>query len=218
MSIILGAFSVRPFTKLYLPWMMISQWYRVNYPQALNQNCISGLNNGGAQFSLAEVPLRDIELGCNIETIVVVTHLGLKLTNIAYPPQANYTAMSCKLAQKLQDFISEILVPKAKESFGLNPIAFLHKGAYSCRGQRSFTAIKSEHAFGDAMDFAGIVLEDGREFLVEQHYYENTKAGDFFKEIALLACKHFGTNLGPEFDSLHKDHLHWSLGFPKVCL
>ena len=75
-SITLGAFSIRPFTKLYLPWMMISQWYRVNYPQGLNQDCISGLRSRGAQFTLAEVPEKDKELGCNIRSTVIVTLLG----------------------------------------------------------------------------------------------------------------------------------------------
>lgn len=218
LALILGAFSIRPFTKLYLPWMMFAQWHRVAYPDSIDQTCFLKLNQQGAKFGNGYVPATDIARGCNIRTTVVVSHLGLKLTNIAYPPQADYVAMSCDLASRLNNFITETLSPRAINYFGVAPKVLLHKGAYSCRGQRSFTAIKSEHAFGDAIDFAGLILEDGRQFLIEDHYFENTEAGYFFKEIAGLACKHFGTNLGPEYDELHNDHLHWAIGFPKICL
>jgi hypothetical protein len=216
-AMVLGGFSIRPFTKLYLPWMYFSQWYRLNYPNETDEVCLSKLRNEGAQFSLATFPPSDLEKGCIIDTTVVVSNLRIKLTNIAYPPQADFVAMSCDLSLKLSKFIDQVFIPLTEKFFNQKPIAFLHKGGYACRGQRIFNSIKSEHAFGTAIDFAGLILEDGQQFLIEKNYNDNSNASQFFAELASLACNFFGTNLGPAFDALHHDHLHWAMGFPRVC-
>ena len=109
-ALTLGGMSVRPFTKLYLPWMYFSQWYKLNYPNQNDEQCLTDLKNQGAQFSLATVPPSDLEKGCIIDTTVVVTNLKIKLTNIAYPPQADYVAMSCDLSLKLSKFIDQIFI------------------------------------------------------------------------------------------------------------
>lgn len=216
-SLVLGSFSIRPFTKLLLPWMMFDQWRKVNFPAARNDNCIENLKNSGAFFFEAKVPESDIQKGCMIDSLVVVSHLNLKLTNVAYPPQANYVSLSCDFASRLNTFIKDVVIPASTKHFKKRPTAFLHKGGYACRGQRDFTSIKSEHAFAQAIDFAGILFDDGTDVIVERDYGKLDAADKFFAEIFTESCNFFGTSLGPEFNELHHDHFHWSIGFPKVC-
>lgn len=217
-SIILGVFSIRPFTKLLLPWMIFDQWKKIKYPPTYNYLCIENLRKQGGIFIEGKVPDSDIQRGCTIDTIVIVSHLNLKLTNIAYPPQANFVSLSCEFATELLSFINSTLVQASIKHFNKSPTALLHKGGYACRGQRDFTIIKSEHAFAQAIDFAGVLLEDGTEILVENDFGKDNPAGRFLNEIATKSCDFFGTNLGPKFNDLHKDHLHWSIGFPRICI
>ena len=79
-------------------------------------------------------------------------------------------------------------------------------------------AIRSEHAFGEAMDFAGVELEDGRRVLVEADYLAPSPAGEFLRSVAAKGCEAFGTVLGPPYDERHKDHLHFAIGFPNRCV
>lgn len=216
-SLGLGAFSVQPFTKLFLPWMMFSQWLRVNYPAENDILCLQRLRGLPAEFNAVELPADQISQGCVIDTPVSVTNLQLTLRNIAWNPAIEEVGMSCVFAERLHSFIISHLIPDVQEHFGVLPVAFLHKGGYSCRGQRDYAEIKSEHAFGEAMDFAGVELADGRQILVKESYFDEGEAGRFLRKIARAACNHFGTNLGPEYNQLHADHFHWSTGFPRVC-
>ncbi len=152
-----------------------------------------------------------------VNTIVAVTHLNLKLTHIAHPTEANIESLSCKFAGSLLSFINEVLIPASERYFHKKPVAFLHKGGYACRAQEGGSSLKSEHAFAQAIDFAGIRFADGSDVIVERDYRSAGPEGQFLREIAGVACKFFGTSLGPDYNELHKDHLHWSIGFPKLC-
>ena len=196
---------------------MFDQWHRVTYPKPNSELCLDQLKKQNAKFNVIKMRDDDIRSGCTIETPVAVSYLNIKLTNISYPQQPDLVALNCEFSTKLNDFITSLLIPLATKYFSSPPKAFLHKGGYSCRPQRNFTDIKSEHAFAQAIDFAGLLLEDGTEILVEDYFFSDNNNGKFFRELSNLACQHFGTNLGPNYDSNHNDHLHWAIGFPKIC-
>jgi hypothetical protein len=213
-SLILGACSVQPFTRLLRPWIRYSQWKRVAYPSPDDPLCVAELARRGADSG----PYHLKEAGCAVETQVIVHSLGAPLTNIALGPTDEDTPiMSCQFALRLQSFVANVLQPAARDTFHQHVVEILHKGAYACRGQRSQSGLMSDHAFGEAFDFAGVRLNNGREVTIEKDFGSSTDAGNYLRTIAERACAEFGTTLGPAFDDRHRDHLHFSSGFPRVC-
>jgi hypothetical protein len=85
---------------------------------------------------------------------------------------------------------------------------------YACRNvDNAKTGNLSFHAFADALDVVGFVLEDGRTITVETGWNGNEEQGRSAIRFAHdAACTHFTTTLGPEANALHHDHLHIDLG------
>lgn len=217
-SLVLGAFSIRPFTQLLLPWIVFDQWKRATFPAADDTDCIEQMRAMGASFTVGGVPEAQRAQGCAIDTPLVLSSGPPPFVNIAFNPPYEYTTLSCKFALRLRSFIDRTLQTEANRMLGSSVKKFLHKGGYACRGQRTFTSLMSEHAFGEAMDLAGVELEDGRIISVESDYTADSDAGRFLRSIAAAACAEFGTTLGPPFNDLHRDHLHIAVGFPKRCV
>ena len=216
----LGAMSIRPFTRLWKPWMLFSQWRITHFPPEPDLECQRDLVRAGVDFKsgMAGFPQRYQTYGCVVDTPVFMQRLGLELTNAVYPGEKRITLVSCVMAQRLKTFIDQALIPDAEKIFGKRPKVFLHKGGYSCRGQREVTELKSDHAFGLAIDFAGIEFDDGATVIVERDFSSQGPAGQFLRLMAEKGCAFFGSSLGPGFDELHRDHLHWSIGFPGMCV
>ena len=217
-ALALGALSVRPFTQLLVPWVALNQWRRAAYPTENDTACIEKMQALGATFTLGGVPEPQRAKGCAIETPLVLTAAPLPFINIAFVPPITYTTLSCSFAIRLHAFVEGVLKPEAIRILGSEVKHFLHKGGYACRGQRSFTSLKSEHAFGEAMDFAGVELQDGRIITIERDYTADSDGGRFLRSIAAKACSEFGTSLGPPFNEAHRDHIHIAIGFPKRCV
>jgi hypothetical protein len=64
----------------------------------------------------------------------------------------------------------------------------------------------SEHSFGNAIDIAGIGLNDGTEMTVLTDW--NGRYASQLPAMWQAACGPFGTVLGPEADRFHRDHFH----------
>ena len=217
LALALGALSIRPFTQLLIPWVALNQWRRAAFPAAEDAACIEKMRALGATFTVGGIPEPQRLQGCMIDTPLVLTTAPLPFINIAFVPPITYTTLSCPFALRLHAFVEGILKPEASRILGSEVKHFLHKGGYACRGQRSFTSLRSEHAFGEAMDFAGVELHDGRVITVEADYNADSAAGQFLRTIAEQACREFGTSLGPPFNEAHRDHIHIAIGFPKRC-
>ena len=80
---------------------------------------------------------------------------------------------------------------------------------YACRNRNSASSGRlSEHAFGHAIDIAGIKLKSGREITVLRGW--NTRGdGARLRQMWRAACGPFGTVLGPEANRFHADHFHF---------
>ena len=73
-----------------------------------------------------------------------------------------------------------------------------------CRTRNNVRGAKiSGHGRGKAVDIAGFVFSDGKEWTVE-HDYNKT-----IRKAQKAACGIFGTTLGPGSDGYHEDHLHF---------
>ncbi len=141
---------------------------------------------------LASIPAKI--KGCGIEEPVRVTSIdGIRLNQPA--------TINCQTASALKTWIERAMKP----AFGKREVVELRIAAsYACRPRNNVKGNKvSEHGRGNAVDVAGFVFSDGKEWSV---------AGNYNKEIRKAhkaACGIFGTTLGPGSDGFHEDHLHF---------
>jgi hypothetical protein len=72
-------------------------------------------------------------------------------------------ALDCPMIAALNTWLSDKLQPAAQKGFGSPVVRILAEGAYSCRNRYGLAkAPISEHAFMNAIDISGFVLENGK--------------------------------------------------------
>lgn len=137
--------------------------------------------------------------------------------------------LSCPMARTLTRFEAEVVQPLAQKHFGQAVRRINHFGTYDCRTQRNDTAQAaagqgtskggrlSEHAKGQAIDFAGVELANGRVISVKDHWRAGGAAGAFLHELARASCRNFNVVLTPNHDRLHQDHIHMDIGPHTLC-
>lgn len=138
---------------------------------------------------------------CGVESAVRVKSVaGVRLS-----PQPT---IDCRTAAALKKWI----VSGAKPAVGAEGggIASLRVVShYACRNRNSAaTGRLSEHAFGRAIDIAGIKLNSGREITVLKGWNASGD-GARLRQMWRAACGPFGTVLGPNANRFHADHFHF---------
>ena len=116
----------------------------------------------------------------------------------------------CATALRLALWTRQGLVPAAQDILGSGLARLHHLESYSCRVIRTPGGAggrMSTHATADAVDIAGMTLEDGRRVVLADHWGQGAE-GRFLEAALDSACAWFVTALGPEFNSLHADHFH----------
>lgn len=141
-------------------------------------------------------PIKGKVKGCGLDAPVKVTSIdGIRLNQPA--------TISCETASAFKDWINGALRP----AMGNREVVEIRIAAsYICRTRNNKKGAKiSEHGRGKALDVAGFVFADGKQWSV---------AGDYNKQIRKAhkgACGIFGTTLGPGSDGYHEDHLHFDI-------
>lgn len=138
---------------------------------------------------------------CGINNPVRVRSiLGVRLRGAA--------TIDCNTARALKTWIARGALP-AVGSEGGGVASLRVVSDYSCRTRNSQPGAKlSEHAFGRAIDIAGIGLANGSEMSVLRGW--GTAAdGAQLRQMHRAACGPFGTVLGPDANSFHRDHFHF---------
>ena len=135
--------------------------------------------------------------------------------------------LGCDTVRTLSHFISDTVQPLARKYFGQDVARIDHMGTYDCRMARTEASSKtaggskggklSEHAKGQAIDFAGVELADGRVISVRDHWHKSGASGAFLHALAQEACKNFNVVLTPNHDRLHWDHIHMDTGPYTLC-
>jgi len=87
-----------------------------------------------------------------------------------------------------------------------------HMGSYNCR-KIGGSSLWSQHAFANAVDFEGLVFEDGSAITIKQHW----DTEPILEDLARSACDDFNVVLSPNYNDAHHDHLHFDLGPLRVC-
>lgn len=132
--------------------------------------------------------------GCGVEEPV-------KVTAIDGIPFSQPATIDCATAKATKKWIEKGLRP----AFGNREVVQIHiYGSYMCRTRNNVRGAKiSEHGRGKAIDIAGFVLSDGKEWTVARDYNKT------IRKAQKAACGIFGTTLGPGSDGYHEDHLHF---------
>jgi hypothetical protein len=111
------------------------------------------------------------------------------------------------------------LEPAAREILGSDVVQIDHFGAYACRpinnGGTSTRA--SAHSQAAALDFSGVRLRDGRRIAVAGDWSGDAPEARFLRRIRDDACRIFGTVLSPDYNAVHRDHLHLEATDTRFC-
>lgn len=126
---------------------------------------------------------------------------------------------SCALAAALALWERDVVAPAAEAHLG-QPVAQINLAGsvYACRpiaGRRDRRM--SEHARANAADIGGFTLADGREISVLAGWRGRHDERAFLRAVRDGACAHFQAVLSPDYNSAHRDHLHFDLGRDKMC-
>ncbi|MEO5614643.1 MAG: extensin family protein [Cypionkella sp.] len=125
----------------------------------------------------------------------------VRVTAIDGIPFSQPATIDCDTAIALKRWMREGMAP----AFGNREVVQLHIfGSYMCRSRNNVRGAKiSEHGRGKAVDIAGFIFSDGKEWTVARDYNKQIRRAQ------KAACGIFGTTLGPGSDGYHEDHLHF---------
>lgn len=124
-----------------------------------------------------------------------------------YAPRAE---TSCPVAIGLFLWEKQVVEPAAIRHFGQKVARIETFGSYACRPVRGGREGRwSEHASANAIDIAAFRLADGRRIGVAGSWTGDDADAAFLREIRDGACRMFATVLSPDYNALHRDHLHF---------
>lgn len=163
--------------------------------------CRARLRELGVAFE--EHPPQSEPEGCEIAHPLTVSSLG---GGVALEPEG---IMNCAIAEANARFVRDQAQQQATRHLSSRIKAVNQVSAYVCRPRHGARKL-SEHAFGNALDWGAVVLEDDRRLDVRA-YRRGSPEATFFAAIRRIACGPFTTVLGPGSDADHADHLHFDL-------
>jgi len=138
---------------------------------------------------------------CGIEQAVRVRSIA----GITLDPRAT---LDCRTAAALKTWVERGVLP-AVGSDGGGASSLRVVSHYACRTRNNQAGSRlSEHAYGRAVDIAGIGLRDGTEITLLTDW-KSAEHGAQLSKMWRAACGPFGTVLGPEANRFHRDHFHF---------
>lgn len=174
--------------------------------------CLARLGQVGTQFT--PVPDRYYGAGCSAVNAV---NLNAIQGDAARFSLGNIGPVTCPTADLMAGWARFGVDRAARQLLG-SPLARIETmGSYACRNVAG-SSRRSAHASAEAVDVAAFVLADGRRVSVLDDWQGGSKAErEFLKLVHASACKRFGTVLGPDYNTAHRDHLHLEKGDGSFC-
>ena len=173
----------------------------VSSPQA--QLCHARLTQAGALF--APLPDRTYGAGCATVQTVRLDQLRGDASGFAL---SNLGPVTCPLAERFSAWARFGVDRAARQILGSPLVRIETMGSYSCRNIGG-SSRRSAHATAEAIDVGAFVLADGRRISLVDDWDGGTRAERrFLRVVHDSACKRFGTVLGPDYNSAHRDHFH----------
>lgn len=180
--------------------------------EALSQ-CVAELTAARVRFS----PVPDVERSpvCGLSQGGL---LGADMGTVARMTPAQ-PEMTCRLALAVSVWRRQSLEPAAREILGSDVVQIDHFGAYACRNVNNggVSTRVSAHAQAMALDISGVRLRDGRRITLTDDWTADTPEARFLRRIRDEACSVFGTVLSPDYNAVHRDHLHLEATDTRFC-
>lgn len=175
--------------------------------RASPERCMAALGRTeNLSFALAPRP---IDNGCGYPDGVSISRSGVSYGELV--------VLSCPAAVALVMWERHVLQPQAQRAFGQRVASVQTYGTYSCRNvYHRANARRSQHATANAIDVAGVTLQDGTAIKV-RHGWNSGEQGRFLKAIRDGACGLFQAVLSPDYNRAHADHFHLDMGNWKAC-
>lgn len=147
--------------------------------------------------------------------------LPLRLTGVRGVAIRRPATTTCAMADALDRWTLEVVVPEARRFLGAAPEAVLVGTSYQCRTRKRIAGAQlSEHAYANAVDVHGFVFAGRGEVAMKPHRRGSPEAL-FLAAVRRRACDYFTTVLGPGTDATHADHLHLDMrarsGGYRIC-
>jgi hypothetical protein len=160
--------------------------------------CHADLRREGVEYR--ELPDKATGPACGVYGAVQLIDIGVPVTGI--------TAMRCGNARAFAAWIRNAVAPAAHQILGSELARVSGMGTYACRNVAG-TGRRSGHAIANAVDVGGFTLKDGRSVTILKDWRsEDPAVRDFLQTIRRSACKRFGTVITPDYNAVHRDHLH----------
>lgn len=177
------------------------------------QQCVAQLT--AARVTFRPTPDRSMSPVCGVTAGGV---LGPDMGTVARM-QPGDVEMTCRTALALSVWRRQSLEPAARDILGSDVVRIDHMGAYACRNVNNGGASTrvSAHAQAAALDFAGVQLRDGRRINVTANWSGDGPEARFLRRIRDDACRIFGTVLSPDYNAVHRDHLHLEATDTRFC-
>jgi len=175
------------------------------------RNCLSILTETAPeQVQYAVLSDHQAPPDCELQNVLLVHRTTLDL------PQP--MIIQCPILVSWLMFEQQQLQPLAQQHLGSEVKKLRLYSSFSCRNVYGRSSGKrSQHADAAALDIGGFGLQDGSEISVLNDWPGDDKAATFLKAVRDQACGYFGTVLGPEYNTAHRDHFHLDLTDSGLC-
>jgi hypothetical protein len=182
------------------------------WPSLTDEQRLTRLRASGVVFR--KVADRTGRRGCRIKDAIEITEVaGIKLSKPSI--------VTVALAERLGVWVNEVLVPAAREELGAEVSKLWVFGSYSCRFARGrrWGGVRrrlSQHAYANAIDIGGMWLGSGELINIRKDWRRRGRRV-FLRRIALRGCDVFSVALTPDYDWVHRNHLHFDAAAHKLC-
>jgi len=181
---------------------------KINNLKSDQDACLDVLADSDLKFK----PLPDQETG---ESCGLFNTALLEQSAISY---GGGITLKCPALVSLAIWEKHALKPLAEEILQQEVVRIRHYGTYACRNVNNRkVGRRSQHAYANAIDVAGFVLQDGSEISVLRDWGKETPKGQFLSAIHQSACQYFSTVLGPNYNAAHNNHFHFDQGPSRIC-
>src|SRR5258708_15019504 len=141
---------------------------RASWREAAETACMTGHAFASSPFI---VPAKEVDGrgSCGITYPLRVS--AFAEGSVAVGPSA---MLGCPVVDAIESWLRDSVQPAAIAWYGTPVVAIRQISDYSCRSRNNVHGARlSEHAFGNALDIAGFVFEDGREVMVRTGWRGN---------------------------------------------
>jgi hypothetical protein len=171
-------------------------------------DCRDELAQLGADFSVSE----DIK-GTGVCHVTKPVQLRSVLTSVGRVDLPGTPLLNCAFAQQFVVWLSDVAAPLVAGAGGAKISSLSTGTSYQCRTRNGdLSGRMSEHAFGNAVDIAGITLTNRRRIEITAASDPQDPDRRLLAALRASACGYFSTVLGPGADAAHASHFHFDRG------